>query len=173
MWCAIWPTVFKPMCCNKPNTVECRFNTVHFIPILRTALRWQRLGHQSNFRITFHFSVHNNGHHTLPTLYTCILTWDQQPWNTPYKVNAYQTQTINKIFYPVCFYDDMRSWESYGKVISLNAHKLKGRIAGLVTRSLKAFKTAWIMHIDGLVQERRNFSALAMELRLFCTKPSI
>ena len=28
-------------------------------------------------------------------------------------------------------------------------------------------------HIDGLVQERRNFSALAIELRLSCTKPSI
>ena len=26
---------------------------------------------------------------------------------------------------------------------------------------------------DGLVQERRNSSALAMELRLFCTEPSI
>ena len=28
-------------------------------------------------------------------------------------------------------------------------------------------------HIDGLVQERRNSSALAMELRLACTNPSI
>ena len=28
-------------------------------------------------------------------------------------------------------------------------------------------------HIDGLVQERRNSSALAMELRLFRTNPSI
>ena len=27
-------------------------------------------------------------------------------------------------------------------------------------------------HIDGLVQERRNSSALAMELRLFCTNTS-
>ena len=26
-------------------------------------------------------------------------------------------------------------------------------------------------HIDGLVQERRNSSALAMELRFSCTKP--
>ena len=30
-----------------------------------------------------------------------------------------------------------------------------------------------IAHIDGLEQERRNSSALAMELRLSCTKPSI
>ena len=30
-----------------------------------------------------------------------------------------------------------------------------------------------IFHIDGLVQERRNSSALAMELRLSCTNPSI
>ena len=28
-------------------------------------------------------------------------------------------------------------------------------------------------YIDGLVQERRNFTALALELRLSCTKPSI
>ena len=28
-------------------------------------------------------------------------------------------------------------------------------------------------HFDGLVQERRKASALAMELRLSCTKPSI
>ena len=28
-------------------------------------------------------------------------------------------------------------------------------------------------YIDGLVQERRNSSALAMELRLTCTNPSI
>ena len=31
----------------------------------------------------------------------------------------------------------------------------------------------WWDHIDGLVQERRNSSALAMELRLSCTNPSI
>ena len=29
------------------------------------------------------------------------------------------------------------------------------------------------LYIDGIVQERRNLSALAMELRLSCTKPSI
>ena len=28
-------------------------------------------------------------------------------------------------------------------------------------------------HIDGLVQERRNSRALALELRLYCTEPSI
>ena len=28
-------------------------------------------------------------------------------------------------------------------------------------------------HVDGLVQERRNSSASAMELRLFCTNPSM
>ena len=31
----------------------------------------------------------------------------------------------------------------------------------------------WKIHIDGLVQERRSSSALAMELRLSCTNPSI
>ena len=29
------------------------------------------------------------------------------------------------------------------------------------------------LHIDGLVQERRNSSTLAMELRISCTNPSI
>ena len=29
------------------------------------------------------------------------------------------------------------------------------------------------IHFDGLMQKRRNSSALAMELRLFCIKPSI
>ena len=30
-----------------------------------------------------------------------------------------------------------------------------------------------LQNLDGLVQERRNSSALAMELRLSCTNPSI
>ena len=34
-------------------------------------------------------------------------------------------------------------------------------------------KTPVILHIDGLVQERRNPSALAMELHLSCTNPLI
>ena len=32
---------------------------------------------------------------------------------------------------------------------------------------------SWVQYIDGLMQKRRNSSALAMELCLFCTKPSI
>ena len=35
------------------------------------------------------------------------------------------------------------------------------------------YVSPWGPYIDGLVQERRNSSALAMELRLFCTNPSI
>ena len=31
----------------------------------------------------------------------------------------------------------------------------------------------FVKHIDGLVQERRNSSALAIELRLSCTNPLI
>ena len=30
-----------------------------------------------------------------------------------------------------------------------------------------------LRHVDGLVQERRNSSALVMELRLSCTNPSM
>ena len=36
-----------------------------------------------------------------------------------------------------------------------------------------SFITRRVHHIDGLVQERRSSSALALELRLSCTKPSI
>ena len=42
--------------------------------------------------------------------------------------------------------------------------------AALLLRYLPNFKP---IYFDGLVQERRNSSALAMELRLRCTKPSI
>ena len=42
------------------------------------------------------------------------------------------------------------------------------------TTLLKLFMSMSSLHyIDGLVQERRNSSALAMELRLSCTNPSI
>ena len=34
-------------------------------------------------------------------------------------------------------------------------------------------KTANECHVDGLVQERRNSTALAMKLRLSCTNPSM
>ena len=34
-------------------------------------------------------------------------------------------------------------------------------------------KSLLFEHIDGLMQERRNSSALAMELRLSCINPSI
>ena len=37
----------------------------------------------------------------------------------------------------------------------------------------KSVFSAWHYHIDGLMQERRNSSALAMELLLSCTNPSI
>ena len=45
----------------------------------------------------------------------------------------------------------------------------------MVTRSVHTFAhvTYGNLHIDGLVQERRNSSALTMELRLSCTNPSI
>ena len=36
-----------------------------------------------------------------------------------------------------------------------------------------SWKVFWVCYIDGLVQERRNSSALAMEWRLSCTNPSI
>ena len=36
-----------------------------------------------------------------------------------------------------------------------------------------AYLSSWLHHLNGLVQERHNSSALAMELRLSCTKPGI
>ena len=44
---------------------------------------------------------------------------------------------------------------------------LKTKI-NLYTNNINSFH-----NINGLVQERRNSSALAMELHLFCTNPSI
>ena len=43
----------------------------------------------------------------------------------------------------------------------------------ILNRCPSYFSWHWDDHIDGLVQERRNSSALAMELRLSCTNPSI
>ena len=40
-------------------------------------------------------------------------------------------------------------------------------------RRLCALSKRWEWHEDGLVQEKRNTSALALELRLSCTNPSI
>ena len=40
-------------------------------------------------------------------------------------------------------------------------------------RVQKGIEEAFILFIDGLVQERRNSSALAVKLRLSCTNPSI
>ena len=42
-----------------------------------------------------------------------------------------------------------------------------------VCEAARANMAEYIIYIDGLVQERRNSSALAMELRLSWTKPSI
>ena len=56
-----------------------------------------------------------------------------------------------------------------------NAHPVAAIIttaevaASAAAAGLEYFNT--VRHIDGLVQERRNSSALAMELRLSCTKP--
>ena len=47
---------------------------------------------------------------------------------------------------------------------------------GMVLNMWKAIKGSndeSLQHIDGLVQEKRNSKALAMELRLSCTNPSI
>ena len=42
-----------------------------------------------------------------------------------------------------------------------------------VTQSKYIISFCSLCYIDGLVQERRNSSALAMELRMSCTNPSI
>ena len=47
----------------------------------------------------------------------------------------------------------------------------KGYWALLCCKCQEFYGASW--YIDGLVQERRNSSALAMELRLSCTNPSI
>ena len=44
-------------------------------------------------------------------------------------------------------------------------------VSGMQTAELISWSSVY--HHDGLVQERRNSSALAMDLRLSCTHPSI
>ena len=46
-------------------------------------------------------------------------------------------------------------------------------VSNISNRSVSCYVYCWYYHIDLLVQERCNSSALAMELRLSCTKPSI
>ena len=47
-------------------------------------------------------------------------------------------------------------------------------LASLVAKpSAGTLKTIYRFHVDGLVKERCNSSALAMELRFSCTNPSI
>ena len=58
-------------------------------------------------------------------------------------------------------------WYILVRIWLLNAaNELKSRWAN---QNITCFK----LHIDGLVQERRNLSAFAMELRLSCSKPSL
>ena len=42
----------------------------------------------------------------------------------------------------------------------------------VIQKEQKLFEIPY-KHMDGLMQEKRNSSAYALELRLFCTNPSI
>ena len=53
------------------------------------------------------------------------------------------------------------------------AHHESGPLRGCVAYGIGYALYNWNAHIDGLEQERRNSSTLAMELRISCTKPSI
>ena len=50
---------------------------------------------------------------------------------------------------------------------------LRTEIVELESKIVDILSSLPYAHIEGLVQERRNSSALAMELRLSCTNPSI
>ena len=71
------------------------------------------------------------------------------------------------------------SYESRGiySYMYLLSVECKGSLGTAITTKIpKTLKSHWILlvyHIDGLVQERRNSNASAMELRLSCTIPSI
>ena len=50
---------------------------------------------------------------------------------------------------------------------------MRARDVDLTTITMECFWSKLLSHIDGLVQERCHSSALAMELCLSCTNPSI
>ena len=55
--------------------------------------------------------------------------------------------------------------------VSKRGHRKKLHV--VCSMAAISFRPKYDKYIDGLVQERRNSSALIMELRLSCTKPSI
>ena len=69
--------------------------------------------------------------------------------------------------------------QSRGTQLSLKFHLrlfLRDPLTKVIIGSTSHYLNQWwpsSLHIDGLVQERRNSSALAMELHLSCTNPSI
>ena len=56
-------------------------------------------------------------------------------------------------------------------LVNASLHYLFMNIYGLTTEWVLRSGTSWV-HINGLMQSRRNSSALAMELRLVCIKQS-
>ena len=57
----------------------------------------------------------------------------------------------------------------------VNLPKIRRQVASVKRRktTISTLSRSSIFYMDGLVQERRNSSALAMEFRLSCTAPSI
>ena len=71
-----------------------------------------------------------------------------------------------------CHTSEAKRNENEAQGITNNSLKTEVCIIHLI-RSFRKNNNFFQLHIDGSVQERRNASASAMELRLSCTNPSI
>ena len=87
-----------------------------------------------------------------------------QVWKSTYQFGVRYEKHVNTLHSK-----DVNTSSEYGhkKIISVFCVQNKDRIIS------KSTKREFSRDIHGLVQERRNSSALAMELRLSCTNPSI
>ena len=102
---------------------------------------------------------------THPVCYLCIF------------INSFQEKKIDNVSYICAIYLDVKcaflcTWTwLYASRCHSTIHEFDTVFA--IEESSACRFSHLRIHIDGLVQERRNSSALAMELRLYCTNPSI
>ena len=123
---------------------------------------YRGLGHSSAVTVKEHASHFEQTHDDVikwkhfPRYWPFVRGIHRSPVNSPHK-----GQWRGALIFPlICAW--INGWVNNRKAGDLRLHRAHYHV--IVMK---------IPHIDGLAQERRNSSALAMELRLSCTKPSI